>query len=107
MILAQTNVAGAEMIDATIKWPPMSGMACSTLAYRASTPTAMVAKPPTMTLMSSDRVILARNGRTSSGASVWPRKMFPAVHTVSAPLVPSVFCIAHATPFTTSCSTPK
>ena len=61
----------------------------------------MLANPPTMIAISSLLVAEERNGFTISGASVWPTKMFAAVESVSAPLVPMVFCITHASPCTT------
>jgi len=68
---------------------------------------ATVAKPPTITVLSSERVIVPTNGLMRSGASVCPRKMFPDADSVSAPLVRSVFCIPHASPFTINCITPR
>ena len=50
---------------------------------------AIVAKPPVMSAVISLRVIRARYGRTTSGASVCPRKTFEAVASDSAPLTPS------------------
>ena len=52
-----------------------------------STPEAMLAKPPTMMAINSLPVADSRKGLTSSGASVWPTKMFAAADSVSAPLV--------------------
>ncbi len=43
-----------------------------------------------MMVSSSDSVIPMRNGRISSGASVWPTKMLAVQERVSAPLVPIV-----------------
>ena len=71
------------------------------------TPPATVAKPPTITVFSSEGVNRATNGLINSGASVCPRKMFPAAERVSAPDVRSVFCITHAMPFTIPCITPR
>ena len=65
-----------------------------------------MANPPTITHISSERVMLAMYGRTTSGASVWPTKMFAAVDRLSAPLVPNVWTISFAMPRTTSCMMP-
>ena len=53
--------------------------------------------PEVMMVMSSELVAPARNGRMVSGASVWPIKMLAATLVLSAPLVPMVRCITHAT----------
>ena len=47
------------------------------------------------------------NGFTSSGASVCPRKMLPAVERLSAPEIFIVRIITQAKPFTTACMTPR
>jgi hypothetical protein len=60
-----------------------------------------VAKPPIITAFSSDNVMPGMNGRTTSGASVWPMNTLALVESVSAPLVPSVHCITQARPLTT------
>ena len=57
---------------------------------------AVFAKPPTITSISSLLVSSGRYGLMTSGASVWPTKMFAAVESVSAPEVPIVFCITTA-----------
>ncbi len=67
----------------------------------------MVAKPPTITAWSSDIVIVSTNGRTTSGASVWPTKMLAAAERVSEPEVPIVFRITLAIPPTTHCIAPR
>ena len=54
------------MTLAAMRWPAGTPKAI----YPASTPPAMVAKPPTMMVNSSERVMPMRNGRMSSGASV-------------------------------------
>ena len=41
-----------------------------------------------------------------SGASVWPMKMLAATLVLSAPLVPMVRCMIHATTLMTCCITP-
>jgi hypothetical protein len=66
----------------------------------------MFANPPTMMTISSLLVAAGTNGRTMSGASVWPTKMLAAVESVSAPLVPVVLAITHASPCTTHCKKP-
>ena len=66
--------------------------------YAARTPPEAVAKPHTITLKSSDEVIWLRNGFTTSGASVWPRKMLALADSVSAPDVRIVFCMIRAMP---------
>jgi hypothetical protein len=70
---------------------------------------AMVAKPPAMTAWSCERVIAGRNGRTKSGASVWPTKMLAAAETASDPVTPGPSDLrrTHATPATTTCITPR
>ena len=78
---------------------------CSIPMYAASTPPATVAKPPTMIVLISERVIVLMNGLMRSGASVCPMKMLPEAERVSAPDVPSVFCTAQAMPFTIHCIT--
>ena len=86
----------------------MSGNTPTSMAtYAASAPPATVANPPVITVLSSDIVIRSTNGRMRSGASVWPTKMLPAADVVSAPLVPRERCIAHATPRTIRCMTPR
>ena len=59
-----------------------------------------------MIAINSLRVAVARNGLTSSGASVCPTKMLAAVDRVSAPLVPIDFCMTHASPCTTAVMIP-
>ena len=49
------------------------------------------AQPPVITANSSERVMPAMNGRTTSGASVWPTKMLAAADRDSGRLVPSTF----------------
>ena len=45
----------------------------------------MVAKPPVMSAISSERVIFAMYGRTTRGASVWPTNTLAAMASDSAP----------------------
>ena len=52
------------------------------------TPPAIVAKPPVITAWISDLVILGIYGFISNGASVWPRKIFPAAFIDSQAVVP-------------------
>ena len=56
---------------------------------------------------SSERVIVPMNGLISSGASVCPKKMLPAVERLSAPDVPIVRIISQPRPRTTPCITPR
>ena len=46
------------------------------------------------------RELLYEEGFTISGASVWPMKTLADTESVSAPLVPIVFCMTHARPCT-------
>ncbi len=71
------------------------------------TPPATVAKPPTITAINSDFVIFDTKGRTISGASVWPTKIFAETLSVSEPLVLIVICMARAIHFTMNCIIPK
>ena len=75
--------------------------------YAAKTPPDTVAKPPTITVNSSEPVRLPTKGLMRRGASVWPMKMFPLAESVSAPEVWRVRCMIHAKPLTTSCMTPR
>ena len=70
------------------------------------TPPATVAKPPVMTAISSEVVIVLTKGFTRSGASVCPTKMLPAALSVSEPEVRMVFCMPHAKACTTRCMMP-
>ena len=63
--------------------------------------------PPVITIINSERVSLARNGRIVSGASFIPMKTLAATFRDSAPETPSVFCITAAMPRTASCITPS
>ena len=83
---------------------------------RASMPKAMYAAmiepetwamPAVITVISSERVILLRNGRMVSGASVWPMKMDAATLRLSAPLACSSLFITTAIARTTTCITPR
>ncbi len=67
----------------------------------------MVAKPPVITAMSSDCVMVGTKGRISIGASVWPTKMLADAESDSAPEVPIVFIIRRAKMPTTHCRMPK
>ncbi len=57
--------------------------------------------------MICERVISPMNGRTHSGASVWPTKMFAEQDRVSLPLVPIVRCMMRAMPEISFCMTPR
>jgi hypothetical protein len=95
-------VPGAVMMTAVSRW-------------RASTPNAiyatmmapeMWAMPDVITVISSDRVSRARNGRMVSGASACPMKMDAATFRLSAPLAPMSRFITAANARTTICITP-
>ncbi len=108
MILERIRPAGAFITLAASRCAAMLGkVPCSMPTYAASTPPATVANPPTMTVLSSEGVNVLTNGLMRSGASVCPRKMFPAAESVSAPEVRRVFCMTHAIPFTTTCMMPR
>ena len=66
-----------------------------------------MAKPPTITAISSLSVMVSTKGFTTSGASVWPTKMFAAAERVSEPEVPMVRCISQAKLLTTHCMIPR
>ena len=66
----------------------------------------MVAIPPVMRLMSSERVMVLRKGLTSNGASVCPRKMLPAADKLSAPEMRNRRRITVAKNLTTFCKMP-
>ena len=70
-------------------------------------PPLMWAIPEVITVMSSDIVILLRNGRMVSGASVCPMKMEAATFRLSAPLAPIRRVMTWAKAFTMSCMTPR
>ena len=63
--------------------------------------------PQVMTVKSSLSVILARNGRMVSGASVWPMKILAATLVDSAPLAPITRNMTQAMARMTTCMTPK
>ena len=63
--------------------------------------------PAVITHISSDCVILFRNGRIVSGASVWPMKIEAATFRLSAPLAPIRRVISFATARTITCITPR
>ena len=65
----------------------------------------MVASPPVMSVSSSERVMPATYGLTTSGASVWPMNTLAATDSVSAPLVRISGIISRAISATTNCST--
>ena len=71
--------AGALITDDAISGAPGTPIAM----YAASTEPATDAKPPAITQCSSEGVIDARSGRTSSGASVIPRKTLAVAQTAS------------------------
>ena len=64
--------------------------------YAAKTPPAIVAIPPVIKHINSDFVIFFIYGLTSRGASVWPKKIFPAADKDSAPDNFIVFDMTHA-----------
>jgi hypothetical protein len=101
------SAAGADITDAAIRCPAMSGKkAIRSPTKAAITPPATVAKPPVITACSSLLVMVRTYGFTSSGASVCPTKMFPAALRLSAPETPIVRCITQANAFTNICMTP-
>ena len=63
--------------------------------------------PPTINVSSSDSVILAMYGRTTSGDSVWPMKALAHTLRVSAPDTRITLVITHAMPWTIFCMTPR
>jgi hypothetical protein len=65
------------------------------------------AMPAVMMVISSERVASGKNGRTVSGASVWPMKMLAATSSDSAPLAPMMRCITHAAARMKNCITPR
>ena len=67
----------------------------------------MEAKPPVITANNSDCVIRAINGFTTSGASVCPTNTLAAADKLSVREVPSAFCNAPPSTFTTKPITPK
>ena len=67
----------------------------------------MCAIPEVITVISSERVILARNGRMVSGASVCPMKIEAATFRLSAPLAPITRLIRMANARTMSCMIPR
>ena len=74
--------------------------------YAAMMPPETWAIPAVMMVINSELVAPARKGRMVSGASVWPMKMLAATLVLSAPLVPMVRCMIHATTWMTRCITP-
>ena len=94
------------MMEAANKWPAIPGISPNILTYIAMTPPATVANPLTIIAINSDFVILEIKGLTSSGASVWPTKIFPETHSVSDPLVAIDFCMTRAIHFTINCIIP-
>ena len=85
--MAITKAAGALMTDAARICTPKS--VPSSAIYNARTEPAIVAKPPVIIAFNSERVIFSRYGRTTSGASVCPRKTLAAMAIDSAPDTPS------------------
>jgi len=67
----------------------------------------MVAKPPTMSVNNSERVIFSRYGRTNNGASTIPTKISAETERDSAPLILIVFAMIHAMIRTIHCMTPR
>ena len=63
--------------------------------------------PEVITVISSDCVMRARNGRIVNGASVWPMKMLAATFSDSAPLAPITLFITTANIRTMTCITPR
>ena len=66
-----------------------------------------MAKPPVITAINSDVVIVLIYGRIKIGASVCPTNMFAEILSVSAPLVFMLFSINNAIHFTKICIIPK
>src|SRR4051812_7471414 len=83
MSFAITNAAGADMTDTVTRCGAYSGP--RRLMYTAITDPAMFANPPIINALSSDIVMRATYGFTTSGASVCPRKMLAALAIDSAP----------------------
>jgi hypothetical protein len=105
---AITSAAGADMTDAAIRWPAMSGKNGFSMPTKAAiTPPATVAMPPTITQCNSERVISPTYGLMSRGASVWPTKMLAEADSDSAPEVRQVRTMIHAKAFTMTCMKPR
>ena len=66
-----------------------------------------MAKPPVITAISSERVILPTYERIRSGASVWPTKMLAEADSDSGPDVPITFVMTTAKTLTTRWMTPR
>lgn len=75
--------------------------------YAAKTPPATVAIPPIITKRISDLVILSKYALIINGASVWPRKIFPATLKLSAPEIFKSLLKLNANIFTTFWITPR
>ena len=101
-ILATRMVPGAVIITAESR----SFALMPNEIYAAMMPPETWAMPEVMMVISSELVAPARKGRMVSGASVWPMKMLAATLVLSAPLVPMVRCMIHATTLMTCCITP-
>ena len=101
--LAITSAAGADITLAASRCSGEIPMP----TYAAITPPAIVAKPPVITAISSLFVRLSTYGLMSSGASVWPTKMFAEAESDSDPEVPMNRTITRAKSLTTHCRTPR
>ena len=89
-ILDMTTAPGAAITEAVRRCLAKSSLCAGSSPprnpmYTAITPAAMVPMPATMMVMISERVIFSRYPFTMSGASSWPRKIFPATVRLSAP----------------------
>ncbi len=91
------------MITAVSKWMTST---FATRTYAAMMPPEMWAMPAVMMVMSSDMVMVGRNGRMVSGASVCPMKIEAATEVDSAPDAPMKRDISLAKKRTTTCITP-
>jgi hypothetical protein len=81
--------AGTLTMEADRIWPIAAGTTGARITpYRAITVPAMPAMPHVMTMKSSPRLITPRYGRTTSGASTMPTKMFAAADSPTAPPIP-------------------
>ena len=106
-----TMAAGALMTLAVMKCLAISIRSASSAPpsiemYAAITLPAIVANPPTITHISCDSVMRAMNGRTVSGASVCPTKMFAEADIASTPVIPSARRRTDASSAMMRCITP-
>jgi hypothetical protein len=102
MSLAITRPAGAPMMLAASRCEASTPIPM----YAAMTEPAMVAMPPVIAALSSDFVIVGMYFWMTSGASDWPTNTQATADSDSAPEVPIVRTISHATAATMRCITP-